>query len=79
MKIVNKSHRFFHTPLNNWQIVVLVSIVVFYLCICIVVTFTISEKLAMYMYVSFFAFALLFLAIIKLCDYLYKKQKVREK
>jgi len=79
MKIVNKLHRFFHTPLTDKQTVVFVSIVGFYLCVCIVIIFTISEKLATYMCSSFFAFVFLLLVISKLCDYLYKKQKVREK
>ena len=79
MKIVNKLHRFFHTPLNNWQIVFLVGIVVFYLCISIVACFTISAELAWYMYIIFFAHVLLLLAIVRLCDYLYKKQEQQVK
>lgn len=76
MEIVNKAYRVIHTPLNNWQIVIFVSIVLSYLLICMAVTFIISPQVAMYMYWIFFGHVAVFLLIIKLIDYLYDKKVI---
>ena len=76
MKIVNRSHHYFHTPLTGKQLLVAVSIVISYLCITMLACFVIPE-LSTYMYISFIVIIILLGAIIKLCDYLYKKQQVK--